>query len=994
MKNIIIYVLILSFLVSCGQQMSENKAAFADENMKEDVGSAEEQEPEKTKKSKTWKRTQKTVNKATLFIGDKEQLELKGTQIAVKVDGFRARVLIDYYFYNDRDWQLEGTFKLRLPTGASPYFLAFGQTVYLDSNNQQSPRFTNYQTMDSVKFSSKQIMQMRDSSWTSPKQARVVPKEKAAFAYSQTVRRQIDPALMEWAGADVFNCRVFPLQAKKLHRIVIGYDVNLTNLDKDKIFNLSIPETKSPTIVDLNISNIKGSNIETEPKLDLKKAKNKKIIHIENPEVQNISIRYTNTKNILITSDKNTKEEYFAAIFKANLPNSKSLKLPQNAVLMLDVSLSSNPDKFNIWLQMAKAILKNNKNTIKKFSVLFFNIESFWWKNEFVENTDNNIEEFLKFANNLSLEGATDLAFALDKATNSKWTNSVSKNIFLLSDGASTWGEDDIHTFLKKNKDRIFAYNTGMSGTSSSTLEYLTRKTGGAIFSLVSEDEIKIASTAFNTAAWKINSIKFDNGTDILIAGRPNYIYNGQNILFAGRGIPQKAKLTLNISNGDENKTIVTNFKQIIKTNLAKRTYGQIATNQLEEFDYLTEKYSVSYASYFQIPGKTCSLLMLETEEDYKQYNIRKNEDLFVIKSNNVNSIISNVLKNIGNLLGNAKATFMNWLKKLTTTEGLDFKMHVSLETILEKTPKSSFIVKSKGLYCKQKTQDGISNKIIEELKKSKIDYDIITEESMRRKKEFGNNDALKFLSSLIEKNPGNGVMARDVAFSAIEWDLYEQAYFLFKRVIKSRPYEPQTYHAIAQSLIKMNKIDLAVIYFEIAISTKWDSRFGDFQAIIGIDYLRLLAQITNNKYTTSFPDYIKSRYESLSKEFNIASADLIITIMWNTDNTDIDLHVIEPNGEECFYKNPKTKIGGNLTKDVTQGYGPEMYILKKAVSGKYVIKAKYYSSNRNRASTRTKVYATIYRNWGKKEEKVINKVVSLEDKKDIHKILNFEIKQ
>jgi hypothetical protein len=47
------------------------------------------------------------------------------------------------------------------------------------------------------------------------KEARIVPREKAAHAYSETVRRRVDPALVEWAGAGVFNARVFPLMPGK-----------------------------------------------------------------------------------------------------------------------------------------------------------------------------------------------------------------------------------------------------------------------------------------------------------------------------------------------------------------------------------------------------------------------------------------------------------------------------------------------------------------------------------------------------------------------------------------------------------------------------------------------------------------------------------------------------------------------------------------------------------------------------------------------------------
>lgn len=37
---------------------------------------------------------------------------------------------------------------------------------------------------------------------------------------------------------------------------------------------------------------------------------------------------------------------------------------------------------------------------------------------------------------------------------------------------------------------------------------------------------------------------------------------------------------------------------------------------------------------------------------------------------------------------------------------------------------------------------------------------------------------------------------------------------------------------------------------------------------------------------------------------------------------TDIDLHVIEPSKEECYYGNRLTQKGGSLSRDFTQGYG------------------------------------------------------------------------
>jgi uncharacterized protein YfaP (DUF2135 family) len=113
-----------------------------------------------------------------------------------------------------------------------------------------------------------------------------------------------------------------------------------------------------------------------------------------------------------------------------------------------------------------------------------------------------------------------------------------------------------------------------------------------------------------------------------------------------------------------------------------------------------------------------------------------------------------------------------------------------------------------------------------------------------------------------------------------------------------------------------------------------------------------------------------------------------MMVITWNTDNTDIDLHVKEPSGEECYYKNPSTKIGGRLTRDVTRGFGPEMYTLQDAPEGVYNVTALNYASDRNRTSVRTKVYTTIFEHWGTDQEKMRRATVALTEGKESKQLM------
>ncbi len=217
-----------------------NSIHMGSENEKANESELSKGEPKKP--LETWKPAHVVPNTSRLMVGDREELPLKGMQVDVRVDGFRARVLIDLYYFNDRPQQLEGNFQLRLPDEASPYFFAFGRTVY------QAPQVT---ASDSMFFKPQQVSQgdttpekilaLRGNSWEQPKVARMVPKEKAALAYRDTVRRRVDPALVEWSGAGVFQCRVFPLAPQSLHRVTIGYDVDLLRVGEDLELRLDLP---------------------------------------------------------------------------------------------------------------------------------------------------------------------------------------------------------------------------------------------------------------------------------------------------------------------------------------------------------------------------------------------------------------------------------------------------------------------------------------------------------------------------------------------------------------------------------------------------------------------------------------------------------------------------------------------------------------------------------------------------------------------------------
>jgi uncharacterized protein YfaP (DUF2135 family) len=125
-----------------------------------------------------------------------------------------------------------------------------------------------------------------------------------------------------------------------------------------------------------------------------------------------------------------------------------------------------------------------------------------------------------------------------------------------------------------------------------------------------------------------------------------------------------------------------------------------------------------------------------------------------------------------------------------------------------------------------------------------------------------------------------------------------------------------------------------------------------------------------------------------------ILPVDIRVVINWNTNNTDIDLHVKDPSGEECYYSHEKTSIGGRISGDIAGGYGPEQFLLRKAGKGKYKVYVNYFGDSRFTASGPSTVMAEIYTKYGGTAEQrrvVCLQMSNAKKKGDMAEVAEFE---
>ncbi|MGH8797775.1 MAG: YfaP family protein, partial [Caldimonas sp.] len=89
------------------------------------------------------------------------------------------------------------------------------------------------------------------------------------------------------------------------------------------------------------------------------------------------------------------------------------------------------------------------------------------------------------------------------------------------------------------------------------------------------------------------------------------------------------------------------------------------------------------------------------------------------------------------------------------------------------------------------------------------------------------------------------------------------------------------------------------------------------------------------------------------------------VVLAWDADDTDVDLHVIDPNGEEVYYGHRASYQGGAITRDATGGYGPEEFALKVAKPGRYRVEANFYGHRQQMLTSSTGLMLWLSSDYG-----------------------------
>ena len=227
---------------------------------------------------------------------------------------------------------------------------------------------------------------------------------------------------------------------------------------------------------------------------------------------------------------------------------------------------------------------------------------------------------------------------------------------------------------------------------------------------------------------------------------------------------------------------------------------------------------------------------------------------------------------------------------------------------------------------------------------------------------------ALQVISNIADLGLENHQLYKTLTYTLRQWQDFDDALFTAKQIAKWRAHEPQSLRDYALAFEDAGKyqeaFDQLVKALEVNYYGEMSGQYEGVEDIILMDINRLMTEHTgldsgklDKKYLQKMP------------------VDIRVIMNWNLMDVDLDLHIIEPTGEECYYSHTITEAGAKFSKDFTQGYGPEQYLIRNAVRGKYLIKTNYFGERELTENGPATVMVEIYTTKAGKTTKVLKTI-------------------
>jgi hypothetical protein len=215
--------------------------------------------------------------------------------------------------------------------------------------------------------------------------------------------------------------------------------------------------------------------------------------------------------------------------------------------------------------------------------------------------------------------------------------------------------------------------------------------------------------------------------------------------------------------------------------------------------------------------------------------------------------------------------------------------------------------------------------------------------------------EALRVLSNLAEMQLESRHVLRVLGYRLMQAKDYPRAVEIFRKVLAMADEEPQSHRDLGLALAAAGLRQEAIERLYEVAARPWDGRFDEVE-VIALNELNAIVATSPHPLQTDFID------RRLLRNLPV---DLRAVLAWDSDNSDMDLWVTDPNGERCYYGNQLTRQGGRISDDFTGGYGPEEFLLRDARPGKYRVEANFFGDHQQIVTGATTLTLTLTTGWG-----------------------------
>ncbi len=407
-------------------------------------------------------------------------LSIKYHRVNVTVQDQVATTHVDQVFLNDFQRDLEGTYIFPIPEGAS------------------ISKFSMYVGGEEI-------------------QGEILDKNQARRIYEDIVRRQMDPAILEYVGRDMFRARVYPIPAHGEKRITLEYS-EILKLDAGVcVYNYSLDTERfsAKPIQDISVS------------IDLRSRAALKTIYSPSHEVlvsklddhhaqityaeentqpdRDLVLYYTVSEKEmglnLLAYQESHEPGFFLAMVSPRVELKDEQVVGKDIFFLLDTSGSMKGEK----LAQAKAALSFCLQSLgpeDRFNVVAFSTDVESFSRESLNARDEQIGRARDFIQQLQATGGTNIHDALQEALGQISSGTRPTMIIFLTDGLPTVGVTDTEKILdairqaNDGQARIFVFGVGYD-VNTHFLDRLSTENGAVSEYVRPEESIEVKVSRF-----------------------------------------------------------------------------------------------------------------------------------------------------------------------------------------------------------------------------------------------------------------------------------------------------------------------------------------------------------------------------------------------------------------------------------------------------------------------------------------------------------------